>query len=364
MRPAYAGAQTRPRRSVGVDDARLVALNARAAAEAGARIETRMAVTRAERAGAEWRITAIAPDGGERLFRARALVNAAGPWVGRMFEQVIDRPAPAKVRLIRGSHIVLPRLYAGSHAYILQNDDKRVIFTIPYEGAFTLVGTTDVDQQGDPSAARISPEEIDYLCRAVGRWFKDAPQPSDIVWSYAGVRPLYDDGAGAASTVTRDYVLTLDAADSEAPLLSVFGGKITTFRRLAEDAVAKLAKPLGLAAPAWTARACLPGGDLPNGDREGFIADCTRRWSALPAGLVRRYAGAYGTRIERLLSGCATVKDLGEPFDAEIYEAELSYLADQEWARTAEDMLWRRTKLGLRCRRDAPARIAAWFAAR
>jgi glycerol-3-phosphate dehydrogenase len=242
---------------------------------------------------------------------------------------------------------VLPALYQGAQAYILQNDDGRVVFVIPYEGRFSLVGTTDVPHEGDPATARCTPEEAAYLCAAVGRQFRRAPRPEEIVWSYSGVRPLHDDGAANPSAVTRDYVLKLDTTGG-APLLSVFGGKITTYRRLAEEALAKLGPALGTAAPAWTATAPLPGGDLGGLGLAGFEAEAAQRWPWLRPARLQRLVRAYGSEIGHLLDGATSPADLGEDLGCGLTERELDWLVREEWARSAEDVLWRRSKLGLR----------------
>jgi glycerol-3-phosphate dehydrogenase len=347
-----------------VEDARLVVLNARDAAERGATILPRTECTAARRADGLWHATLRPASGGaERVVRARALVNAAGPWVESVLARLGGK-ARGHVRLVKGSHIVVPQLYEGDHAYILQNDDRRVVFAIPYEGRFTLIGTTEVDHASDAGAPVIDPAEVAYLCAAVGRYLTRKVAPADVVWSYSGVRPLYDDAAADPSSVTRDYVLELDAADGAAPLLSVFGGKITTFRRLAEHALDKLGPLLGGARPAWTAAAPLPGGDIPGGDMSVLIDAIQRKWSWLPAPIARRYARAYGTRVERILGNGAEMADLGRPLGDGVYEAELNYLVEAEWAETAEDVLWRRSKLGLHVTPATAAAIDEWMRAR
>jgi glycerol-3-phosphate dehydrogenase len=334
-----------------VEDSRLVVLNARDAARRGAEVAVRTAFAGAVRDAAGWTCTLRAADGQERRIRARALVNAAGPWVMQA-QAATGTKAPDRVRLVRGSHIVLPALYQGAQAYILQNDDGRVVFVIPYEGRFSLVGTTDVPHAGDAATACCTPEEAAYLCAAVGRQFRRAPRPEEIVWSYSGVRPLHDDGAANPAAVTRDYVLKLDAAGG-APLLAVFGGKITTYRRLAEEALAKLGPALGAppgatAAPGWTATAPLPGGDLGGLGLPGFEAEAARRWPWLRPARLQRLVRAYGSEVEHLLAGAARPADLGEDLGCGLTERELDWLVREEWARSAEDVLWRRSKLGLR----------------
>lgn len=329
-----------------VEDSRLVVLNARDAAERGARIETRTKLVSATREGALWRAE-ITGRAGSRTVMARGLVNAAGPWV----EDVLQRAASASqdrgVRLIKGSHIVVPKLYEGDHAFLLQNPDRRVVFAIPYEHDFTLVGTTDEPWEQLPGKAQISPEETAYLCETVRRYFARDIHPADVVWSYAGIRPLYDDHAASASAVTRDYVLDLDGGNGMAPLLSVFGGKITTYRKLAEHALAKLVPFFAHAKGDWTAGTDLPGGDIPGDDFDAFVAALEAAHPGLPRPLLTRLARAYGTRASVILGAAQTVDALGTDFGGGLTRAEVDYLAAQEWARSAEDVLYRRSKLGL-----------------
>lgn len=345
-----------------VEDSRMVVLNAMDAASRGAQIATRTRLIAAQRAGALWQAR-IVDATGERTVMARALVNAAGPWVEDVLQRTqhgapSNRPARG-VRLIKGSHIVVPRLYPGEHAFLLQNPDRRVVFAIPYEREFTLIGTTDEAWTGPPAQAAISQGETDYLLETVNRYFETRLTTDDVRWSYAGIRPLYDDHAANASAVTRDYVLDLDAAPGLAPMLSVFGGKITTFRKLAEHAMEKLAPHFPMAGGAWTAGATLPGGDLPGGDFDAFVAELCAERPALPFGLLRRLARAYGSRVEHLLKGVRTIEDMGRDLGGGLTEAELRYLVDHEWARTAQDVLWRRSKMGLHVLPGAEAQIEA-----
>lgn len=321
-----------------VDDARLVALNAVAAAEKGATIRTRTGFTGARRDGDRWIATL---DDGSTV-SARAIVNTAGPWVSRVLGELKGAHAELPPRLVKGSHIIVPRMYEGEHSYILQNEDKRIIFAIPYERDFTVIGTTDKPFEGDPSAPRIDQDEVDYLCASINRYFARPIGPADIVRSYSGVRPLFDDGEENASAVTRDYVLKLGT--SEGPqVLSAFGGKITTYRRLAEHALEKLAPFLPAMGGSWTGDVPLPGGDLPGGDFEAFLLMVRDRWPFLAPDNAERMARAYGTRIALVLSDATDLEDLGGGLSAR----EVIYLATHEWARTAEDILWRRTKIGL-----------------
>ena len=331
-----------------VEDSRLVVLNAMDAAARGAAIHTRARVVSADREGGLWRITAET-NGTRHSVLAKALVNAAGPWVGDVLGGVVRSNTKAAVRMVQGSHIVVPRLYDHDRCYIFQNADGRIIFAIPYERDFTLIGTTDRDYRGNPSDAKATPEEIDYLCAAASEYFREPVTPSSVVWTYSGVRPLYDDGASKAQEATRDYVLTLDAPQGQAPLLSVFGGKITTYRRLAESALEKLGPHAAWAArPAWTVTGTLPGGDFPV---EGFEAQVDALAAAHPwlaRATIARLVRAYGTKAREILQGAGQEADLGRHFGADLYEREVRYLMQAEWAKQAADVLWRRSKLGLR----------------
>lgn len=326
-----------------VDDARLVVLNAVDAAEQGAAIRTRTKLTRAER-GDEWRL--ILSDRGRRdVATARVLVNAAGPWAGVVGETVLRMPGPPKVRLVKGSHIVVRKLFDHPMGYIFQNDDRRVIFALPFQNDFTLIGTTDVEFKGDLDATAPSAEEIVYLCRAASEFFRDPIGPDHVVWAFAGVRSLYDDGAGRPEDVTRDYHLELEERFREAPLLTIYGGKITTYRRLAEAALAKLSHFFQGRAP-WTGDAPLPGGDFLWDGFETRVAQTLRTWPFLGEAEARRLVNAFGTRVDRILGNARRREDLGVSFGA-ISASEARYFVRHEFARTADDVLWRRTKLGL-----------------
>lgn len=343
-----------------VDDARLVVLNALDARERGASVLTRTEVISANREGDGWTVSLRDADTGRpRTARARALVNASGPWVGRVLADAIGGAARPSVRLVKGSHIILPRLYEGESCFIFQNADGRIVFAIPYEGEFTLVGTTDVDFEGDPSDVAISEEEATYLCRAVSEYFASPVTPGRIVHTYAGVRPLFNDGEDEARKLTRDYVLELDGGQGGAPLLNIIGGKITTYRKLAEAALEKLRPFLGFSRGAWTAGASLPGGDFPVDGFELLARRVEEACSGIGASLARRLARAYGTRAFRLLEGARRVEDLGERIGLDLYEQEARYLMREEWARGADDILWRRSKLGLRMPAADQARLAA-----
>jgi glycerol-3-phosphate dehydrogenase len=356
-----------------VDDARLVVLNAVDARAKGATLLTRTRCIRAERRERTWHATLRHDDGREQVVTARALVNAAGPWAEAFLRGTAvpargEALATKSLRLVKGSHIVVPRCFAHDHAYIFQNPDKRIIFAIPYERDFTLIGTTDVELQGDPRGARISEVETAYLCEQASRYFRRPVRPSDVVWSYAGVRPLLEDDAGDPSAVTRDYLL--EANTQGAPLLSVWGGKITTFRKLAEDAASEIGQMLGEHRPAWTQGAFLPGGELsawigraqrPDTDYERLVHAVGERHPWLPTVLVRRLCRAYGGRIGELVGGAQRLPDLGQEVAPGLYEAELRFLRDTEWAMTGEDVLWRRSKLGLHYTPDERARVGAWM---
>ena len=344
-----------------VQDARLVVLNARDAAAHGARITTRTEMRSAQRVDNSWRVM-VEQNGEAKEIIARILVNAAGPWVVDILHRAGIAHPKAEIRLIKGSHIVVPRLYDGAQAYILQNDDRRVIFVLPYEEKFSLIGTTDIPYVGDREHLAIDPIEVEYLCRAVSRWFVKPVAPKDVVWSYAGVRPLYDDKESDAESVTRDYVLDLNAPDGTASLLSVFGGKITTYRRLAEHAMEKLAPSLpGLKGP-WTAGATLPGGDLPDHNAPAFAEGLARDYPFLEAPTALRLTRNYGTDARRILGTARRAEDLGRGFGYGFSECELHWLVNEEWARTGEDVLWRRSKLGLHLDRDAVAAISGILA--
>ncbi len=328
-----------------VQDARLVVLNAMDAARLGADVRVRTRCMSARREGGAWHAQLRGPDGQLQRCRAKVLVNACGPWAGRFLGEVLGRDRHPRVRLVKGSHIVLPRLFEHDHAYIFQQPDRRIVFAIPYEGDYTLIGTTDLDYDADPAAVAIEPAEIRYLCDAVNRYFRTPVQPADVVWSYSGVRPLLDEG-GEASAVSRDYRIALDE-EQGAPLLNVFGGKITTYRRLAEEAVDRLMDVMALDRPGWTAHgAPLPGGDF--ADPERLLAAWLNRWPWLSPGLAHRWLRHYGTCTEALLGGACALEDLGEHFGADLYRVELDYLIRREWVRSGDDVLWRRTKLGLR----------------
>ena len=346
-----------------VQDSRLVVLNARDAVERGAEVLTRTECVSARREGGAWRVELRdGPSQKIRQVTARALVNTAGPWVTEVLSERLGRNLTKQIRNVKGSHIVVPRLFEHPYPYIFQNVDKRIVFAIPYEGAYTLIGTTDEDHHGDLDNVAISEDETRYLCAAVNRYFKTKVSPEDVVWSYAGVRPLFDDEASSASEATREYALELEQHDGEPALLNVYGGKITTYRKLAEQALDKLRAPLGFTAGPWTAGAVLPGGDIANADFAPFLEGQKKAYPWLPDELVSRYARDYGTRMGRILEGASCLQDLGENIGGTLYGAEVDYLVDQEFAQSAADILWRRSKLGLHVPEGTAERLTAYLA--
>ena len=329
-------------------------INALAAREQGAEIRTGTRLAGARRQNGLWRVTLGPATGATEEVCGRALVNAAGPWVKQVLDDVSAAPTAAAVRHVKGSHIVVPRVHPEDHAYILQNSDNRIIFVIPYESDFSLIGTTDIAVD-DFEAPVISRGEIDYLCEI-------ANGAGDVVWTYSGVRPLYDDGTADPSAVTRDYVLKLDTGgDSQAPLLSVFGGKITTYRRLAESALAELKPLFPQMKGDWTREEPLPGGDMPRGGLVAFERDLAGRYPALPAAMRVALVRRHGTRTPRILGEAKTAGDLGTFFGHTLYAAEIDYLVAHEWAHSADDVLWRRTKCGLHLTVDQRNAVAAYL---
>jgi glycerol-3-phosphate dehydrogenase len=353
-----------------VDDARLVVLNAMDARERGAEVLTGWRCTDAKRGASEWQAKLENAHGEVRQVTARALVNAAGPWAAQFLNEHAHARRTKSLRLIKGSHIVVPKMFDHDHAYIFQNPDKRIIFAIPYEEDFTLIGTTDVEYSGAVAAAAIDPSEVTYLCEQASRYFEKPVRPADVVWSYSGVRPLMDDESGDPSAITRDYALELDT--SAATLLSVWGGKMTTFRKLSEEAADLLAAPLKTPRGAWTRDAFLPGGDLDAwvtaqtgeyGLKEDgfnrFAAAVAQRYPHLSRQTAHRLARGYGTRVDRLM-GDGSAEALGQEVAFGLFEAELNYLHHTEWANSADDVLWRRTKLGLHFTAAQRAAVADW----
>jgi glycerol-3-phosphate dehydrogenase len=344
-----------------VDDARLVLANAIDAHERGAEIMTRTECIMAKRIDDGWRAQLRPTRATERTVFARCIVNAAGPWVKRVLNDFLHQPSSDNVKLVKGSHIVVPRLYEGAHAFILQNVDRRVVFMIPYEQRYTLIGTTDVALGQDPARPDASNDEIAYLCRAVNRYLANPVAPTDVVLSYAGIRPLYDDGSDNPSAITRDYTLRLDTDAGSSPVLSVFGGKITTYRKLAEHALDRIAPWFSEMRKSWTAATPLPGGDFEDG-----VSALGRRlavtYPRLPVPMLETLARRHGTRASRVLKGAQSEVDLGENFGANLYALEIDYMVEHEWAETGEDVLYRRTKAGLHLNPSARDAVADYVA--
>jgi len=329
-----------------VDDARLVVLTAMKAQTCGATIRTRTKCVKAERGATKWTVTLKNTlTQAERTVTTTAIVNASGPWVSRLFGETLSMPAPRAIRMVKGSHIVVPRLNQGTEAYILQNEDGRIVFVIPYEDNFSLIGTTDVEYQGDPRDATISEEETDYLLDIVNDHFRHQLKADDVIWSYSGVRPLMDDEQQPAQKASRDYSFEVDNTGGQAPLISVFGGKITTYRKLAEAATEKLCQFFPGSRAPWTRQAVLPGGDFT--DHATLLNQFNTRWPWLPTDVALRYVRTYGTRTSELIGSASSLEQLGTCFTGNLYQSEVDYLIQHEWAMTAEDILWRRTKQGL-----------------
>lgn len=353
-----------------VDDARLVVANALGAQALGAKILTRHAFVGATSEGRFWKVSVKTENGDVSEVRSRMLVNAAGPWVSKTMDACgLPELGDSSVRLVKGSHIIVPRIFEHDQAYTFQNADGRVMFAIPYEGNYTLIGTTDTPFEGDPYTAKADVQEIEYLCAAASEYFKIPVRADQVVWHYSGVRPLYDDGAKNASKATRDYVLELSEAEGGAPIVSIFGGKITTYRRLAEEVMEKLEPYAEFNRSGWTEDMPLPGGDLPECEHpDSALANHVDRMKAkyawLDAGVVERLACSYGTRMSDLMDGAANVADMGRDFGAGLYEREVEFLCATEWARSAEDILWRRTKRGLHMSAAERAGLENWFAAK
>lgn len=346
-----------------VEDSRLVVLNARDAADRGAIVRTRTEVRRIERNGEAWRVSLHdSRTDIDQQIDARMVINAAGPWVDQVIGQVVGRNNARNVRLVQGSHIVVRKLYDHDHCYFFQNADGRIFFAIPYEQDFTLIGTTDRDFETAPDRISISDEEIDYLLAATNEYFRQPVTRDDIVWTYSAVRPLYDDGASKAQEATRDYVLTVEGEPSEAKLLNIFGGKITTYRRLAEAVMEKVDRAFTRTTPAWTADAPLPGGDFPADGAQDLVDNLSEKFAFLDTRTVSRLARAYGTTAFDLLGNATRPEDLGEAFGGGLTEREVTYLRDREWAVCADDILWRRSKLGLRLAEAERDKLEQWMA--
>lgn len=346
---------------VWVDDARLVILNALDAARRGAKVLPRTRVSAARRDGAEWLATLEGPEGPQEV-RARAIVNTGGPWVEQVLGNVAGVNSSKRIRLVKGSHIVTKRWWKGDHGYVLQAPDRRLIFVNPFQDDLALFGTTDIPFNDAPENVEIAQDEIDYLLGILSSYFTDAPKAEDILWTYSGVRPLFDDDeAKGASAVTRDYTFELDGGGERAPILSAFGGKLTTYRKLSEAALAQLSDTFPKMGKPWTATEPLPGGDMPGADFDAWFTTFRHRWPWVPDDLARHYARTYGTEAERLLKGSNSLEDLGEHFGGQFYAREAEWLCENEWATTAEDLLFRRTKQGVFLTKGEQARVAAWI---
>jgi len=343
-----------------VQDARLVVLTALDAEARGARIETHTECTVLDRHDDHWLATLRNNETGAiTKVKAGAVINAAGPWVEKVLKLGVDLSDEHGVRFVKGSHVVVPKLFDHPYAYIFQNGDGRVLFAIPFEGEFTMLGTTDIEVSDLPGQATISPDEVTYICAAVSEYFNKPVSADDVIWSYSGVRPLYDDAASNASKVTRDYNLHLDTEG--APVISIYGGKITTYRKLAEEVLDLLTGPFEVAGEAWTERSYLPGGDIANADLKVFLSLCRKLYPWMESGLLEGYATRYGTRISMLLEDCVGMEDLGQCFSPGLYEREVRYLMEEEYARSAEDVLWRRTKCGLHASAEAAKQLEEWM---
>ncbi len=344
-----------------VDDARLVVLNVVSAAEKGAIVLTRTPAISARRENGSWIIvTRNSVTGAERTFRAKCLINCAGPWVTDIINRVAGSNSSRNVRLVKGSHIIVPKFWTGANAYLVQNHDKRVIFINPYEGDKALIGTTDIAYEGRAEDVAADEGEIDYLLKAVNRYFKEKLRRQDVLHSFSGVRPLFDDGKGNPSAVTRDYVFDLDET-AGAPLLNVFGGKITTFRELAERGMQRLKNFFPNMGDDWTEKAPLPGGDMPNADYENFADGLRDTYPWMPRALVHHYGRLYGTLTRKILGNASGMESLGRYFGGRLYEAEVRYLIEREWAQTADDILYRRTKHYLHMTEAERAAFSEWF---
>nr|WP_240346117.1 glycerol-3-phosphate dehydrogenase [Pectobacterium brasiliense] len=344
-----------------VDDARLVVLNAQEVTKRGGEVRTRTKVTRARREQGVWIVDAVDSLTGETFtWRAKGLVNATGPWVKEFFDDGLQLKSPYGIRLIKGSHIVVPKVHSQPQAYILQNKDHRIVFVIPWQDDYSIIGTTDVEYKGNPHDVKIDDNEVAYLLDVYNDHFKQQLTRDDIVWTYSGVRPLCDDESDSPQAITRDYTLSVDDDNGQAPLLSVFGGKLTTYRKLAEHALDKLHKYYPQAGKTWTKGAVLPGGDIA-GTRDDYAAALRRRFN-LPESLTRRYSRTYGSNSELILANVKGLSDLGEDFGHDLYEAELRYLVEKEWAVMLDDVIWRRTKLGMRFDDAQKQRISDWLA--
>jgi len=347
-----------------VDDSRLVVLNAVDAARRGATILLQSPCVGARREDGLWTVSLRESEGVQRDVRAKMLVNATGPWLSQVNTGVLRQKDSGHLTLVKGSHIVVPRLYEGDHAYILQNEDKRVIFVLPFLEHFSLIGTTDVPFRGDPAQVAVDPEEVEYLCHGVNRYFRKAVRPEDVVWQFSGVRPLFNDASDDPSAVTREYVLEWEDERGKAPLLSVIGGKITAYRQVAEHALERMGEFFpNLPAP-WTGGMPLPGGDIPRGRFDLFFENLSGEYPWLPEAMLLRLARAYGTMTRDILAHASSEEDLGRHFGGGLYEREVEHLLEHEFARSGKDILWRRSKLGLFLTPSEHNDLSSWVTSR
>lgn len=345
-----------------VDDARLVVLNAKDAQERGAMIETRTKVIAAHREDKYWSITTKNMYSGEtKLQKARLIINAAGPWVDKVLDEALESNRSKNVRLVQGSHIVVPKIHGHDRAYIFQNADNRIIFALPYEQDYTLIGTTDQDYEGDPENVKITDYETTYLCSAASEYFEKPVNVDDIVWSFSGVRPLYDDGATAAQEATRDYVLRTDGESGKPNIINIFGGKITTYRKLSESIMDKVEELIGVKKPSWTANSHLSGGDFAITDYEKLVSNLKEEFGFLEHSLCKRLIRAYGTNAWTMMQGASKSEDMGQTFGGSLTEREVMYLIQHEWAECAEDVVWRRSKLGIRLNKREVSILDEWI---
>ncbi len=343
-----------------VQDSRLVVLNAQDAAERGADVRVRTECTDLTATDDAWQVELFDKSTAQKtVVTASSVINASGPWVEATLDLQQSNKSRHGVRLVKGSHVIVPRLFNHDYTYTFQNADGRVLFAVPYEHHYTLLGTTDIEVEGDPGAVDIEQREIDYICEAAGEYFEKPIDPASVIWSYAGVRPLYDDASENASHVTRDYVIHM--TKSGPPMISIFGGKITTYRKLSEEVVDMVLPVLQQSADAWTSRSHLPGGDIANADFDTFHSELKSRLAWMPEAVLADYARNYGTRIDDLLAGAESVSDLGEDFGGGLYEVEVRYLVRSEWARTADDILWRRSRKGLHVSAAGIAKLEQWM---
>ena len=339
-----------------VDDARLVILNAMDAADNGATIFTYHKVTSVSRENGIWLVELVDPNGNLHTHQSRALINVTGPWID-IVQESFDTPSKHRIRMVRGSHIVVPKIYQNDTCYIFQNADNRIVFAIPYEGDFTLVGTTDSDYEGDPAQVSITAEETDYLCQSLNQYFQKQISPGDVVWSYSAVRPLLEDGEAKAQAASRDYRIEVDDKERTAPLINIYGGKITTYRKLAEDVLDHLKPYIVVKDSTWTERSPLPGGDFPVGQDVQQIEKLISKYKFFSRQYIERLIRLYGTKAQKILGEARTVEDMGMHFGEYLSESEVRYLIEHEWATCAEDILWRRTKEGLRLMPEDVAKL-------